>query len=81
MDRKREAFGTCSTAGQGAQEVEERAVIKGLSRMLSSGFCSHKLILSEVDENVHLIILHHPENRANVVIFQHRTVVVQDGTF
>lgn len=54
---------------------------KSLVGMPTPGFCSHKLILGEVDENVHLIILHHSENRAEVVILQHRAVIVQDGTF
>lgn len=39
--------------------------------MPSTGFCSHKLILGEVDENVQLIILHQSEDRADVVILQH----------
>lgn len=44
-------------------------------------FCSHKFVLGEVDENVHLIILHNSENRADVVILQHRAIIVQDGAF
>lgn len=48
--------------------------------MPTPGFCSHKLILGEVDEDVHLVVLHHSENRADVVILQHGAVVVQDGT-
>lgn len=38
--------------------------------------CSHKLILAEIDKNVHLIVLHHSKNRADVVILQHRAIVV-----
>lgn len=39
--------------------------------MPTPGFCSHKLIPGEVDENVHLVILHNSENSADVVILQH----------
>lgn len=49
--------------------------------MPHAGLCSHKLILGEIDKNVHLIILHHAKNRADVVILQHRAIIVQDGTF
>lgn len=46
-----------------------------------AGLCSRKLILGEIDKNVHLIILHQAKNRADVVILQHRAIIVQDGTF
>lgn len=49
--------------------------------MPHAGLCSHKFILGEIDKNVHLIILHHSKNRADVVILQHRSVIVQDGAF
>ena len=49
--------------------------------MPTPGFCSHELILGEVDENVHLVVLHHSEDRADVVILQHGAIIVQDGAF
>lgn len=52
-----------------------------VSGMPHAGLCSHKLILGEIDKNVHLIILHHSKNRADVVILQHRSIIVQDGAF
>lgn len=60
---------------------EKRAGLRGLEEVPRTGFCSHKLILGEVDENVHLIILHHAEDRADVVVLQHGAIIVQDCTF
>jgi len=39
----------------------------------------HELVLGEVDEDVHLVVLHHAEDGADVVVLQHRAVVVEDG--
>jgi hypothetical protein len=49
--------------------------------MAHAGLYSRKFILGEIDKNVHLIILHHSKDRADVVILQHRSIIVQDGTF
>lgn len=77
-------------------QTEKRPVLSALSRTKGYGekkagirvsgmphavLCSHKLVLREIDKNVHLIVLHHSKNRADVVILQHRAIVVQDGTF
>ena len=52
-----------------------------VSGMAHAGLYSRKFILGEIDKNVHLIILHHSKDRADVVILQHRSIIVQDGTF
>lgn len=43
------------------------------------GRALHKLILGQINEDVHLVLLHHAEDGADVVVLQHRAVVVQDG--
>ena len=70
-----------STQRQEGQEGGRQGWVRGLSGTATPAFSSHKLILGEVDENVHLIILHHSEDRADVVILQHGAIIVQDGTF
>ena len=81
MDRSRKAISPYSTQRQEGQEGGRQGWVRGLSGTATAAFGSHKLILGEVDENVHLIILHHSEDRADVVILQHGAIIVQDGTF
>ena len=77
MDREETSpLSTGRTIGYGGKEGWGR-----VSGMAHAVLCSHKLVLGEIDKNVHLIVLHHSENRADVVVLQHRAVVVQDGTF
>ena len=53
------------------RKQKEGAGVRGSPGVPTPGFCSHKLILGEVDKDVHLVVLHHSENRADVVILQH----------
>ena len=80
LSRQTEKRPVLSALGRTKGCGEKKAGIR-VSGMLHAVLCSHKLVLGEIDKNVHLIVLHHSKNRADVVILQHRAIVVQDGTF
>ena len=64
--------------GEGGKRRQGPASRPGTAPGMGTGTL-RKLVLGEVDKDVHLVVLHHAEDGTDVVVLQHRAVVVEDG--